>query len=121
MKWRRNIIAGLFVLAVSAAALGGYNWYYRTYKWPRDIQVALLGSEIVDQANLLKREGYSHFGEGMFRWRYQVGGGNTGLAKQCGGQSVQTCHFAKTRTLSDGVVQAATYSRGILTLEEVWS
>ena len=121
MKLRRNVLIGLIVLAGIGAVWVGYNWYYRTYKWPAEIQTSVLGSQIVDSASLLKREGYSHYGEGMFRWRYRIGSENPNLAWQCGNQTIEACRFTKTRRLADGVVQTATYSNGILTLEEVWN
>jgi hypothetical protein len=121
VKSRRNILIGLIVLAGIGAVWVGYKWYYRTYKWPAEIQTSVLGSRIVDSRSLLDREGYSHFGEGVFRWRYRIGSENTNLTKQCGDQPKDTCRFTKTRRLEDGVVQTATYSDGILIVEEVWS
>lgn len=126
-KWRctmisrRGLLMSVAGLTVIAAAWSSWTWYYRSFVWPREIQTSILGSPIVDGRSLLGREGYSHYGEGMFRWRYRIYDGNSELARHCPDQRLTDCEFTKSRRVSAGVVQSITYSDGVLTVEEVWS
>jgi len=118
----RKISLSVIIACVAVGALSGaYNLYYRAYGWPLEIQKGVLGGQVGDVASLLEREGYSAYGEGMFRWRYRVDKGNKRLAALCGNQAIPVCRFTRTRRLDDGVIQSAHYSDGILILEEVWS
>lgn len=120
MKRNRLAIVVLLACAMLGFACAAYSWYYRAYTWPDEIQTNVVGARLVNAKLLRRQEGYSHYGEGMHRWYYNVQEGNKEVAQLCGNQSVSTCSFTKTRRLSDGVVQTVDYNRGSLILEEVW-
>jgi hypothetical protein len=115
----------VLVAAVACAALAGLSaaqrWYYRHYVWPREIQQQLLGGQLAPSSSLVEYDGYSHYGQGAFRWRYKVEQQSKLLGTLCGDQRVDQCVFHRTRMLSDDVTQSVSYERGVLTVEEDWS
>lgn len=122
MRINRKIVIGAILVSVAVGALSlAYGWYYRRYQWPIEIQKALLGRQVVEAKSLMDQEGYSAYGEGMFRWRYKIDKENKQLTILCRRQAIAVCKFSRTRQLSDGVTQTVTYSDGVLILEEVWS
>ncbi len=115
----------ILAIALACMVIGGlaaaHGWYFRRYAWPAEIQQNLFGRQIASSDSLLTQEGFSAYGEGMFRWRYQVEAGGKAWDALCLNHTFADCKFTKTRRLDDGVDQTASYADGILTLEEVWS
>lgn len=118
---QRLLIVALAGIVLVGAALWGWNWQYRRYAWPKEIQTSVLGVQVVGSDELMSSEGFSAYGEGMFRWMYRVSPEDfIPLAQYCNGQEVSACQFTRTKRLSDGVVQSVTYAEGVLTVEELW-
>jgi hypothetical protein len=118
---RKLILLSLAVPAAIAAALAGHHWYFQRYLWPAEIQSNLLGNQIADSDALIRREGYSAYGEGAFRWYYRVDSRRPELTRLCRGQPSATCRFTKSHKLREGIEQTVYYSNGVLLLEEIWS
>jgi hypothetical protein len=119
-KVRLTLIAVVCLVGIGGAAAGTYDWYYKRYLWPADIQDHLFGDRLVDASTLLKCEGSAAWGQGMFRWTYRIDISDGRLRKLCGSQPLGTCRFVKVRHLKSGVDLDATYVGGVLTLEEWW-
>jgi hypothetical protein len=115
----------VLVASVACSALAGlyvaHNWYYRRYVWPCEIQQQLLGGLLAPSNSLLEYDGYSHYGQGAFRWRYKVEQHSKLLGKLCGNQRLDQCVFHRTRMLSDDLTQSVSYRSGVLTVEEDWT
>jgi hypothetical protein len=115
----------IFITILSAIMLAvillSYGWYYIHYIWPEEIQANVLGRSVVGNNFLLKREGYSHYGEGEFRWEYRVARENREVVALCYPKSITVCSFRKSRRINEGVEQTVVYVNGVLIVEEVWS
>jgi hypothetical protein len=118
---RRHIVIAALACVVVAATFIARNWYYERYVWPREIQQQLLGGLLAPSGSLLQYEGYSHYGQGSFRWRYNVEKDSSLLRVLCGSQPIDSCIFRKARMVSKDVTQSVSYEGGILTVEEDWS
>ena len=119
---RKLILWALLAAAAVAASSLAYNWYYRARIWPAELQRNLLGSEIALPDALIDRQGSSAYGEGMFRWRYRVDPRDPRLKQFCpGARTPQACRFTRSRRIAEGVKIYASYSGGVMTLEEIWS
>lgn len=118
--WRYVLIAA-FACAALATLYCVQNWYYEHYVGPREIQQQLLGGLLAPSSSLLDYDGYSHYGQGAFRWRYKVDPHSKLLGTLCGDQRIDQCVFHRTRMLSDDVTQSIRYEAGVLTVEEDWS
>jgi hypothetical protein len=122
MKTNQRLIIKVIVAAfIIGASLWAYNWHYRRYTWPAEIQSGLLGHVVASADELVRQEGNSAYGEGMFRWEYKMRNGSQHLQRLCAGKPLSTCEFTRSRQLEEGVSQAVRYYRGLLTVEEVWS
>ena len=69
---------------------------------------------------LVASDGFSAYGEGVFRWNYKIPPDAEKLRLICGHQGATACRFMKSKRLNDGVAQSVTYADGLLTVEEVW-
>jgi hypothetical protein len=121
MNRTHAIAISLATITLAAVTCFTYNWYYNKYIWPEEIQISVIGRRIVGPGSLIDRVGYSHYGEGMFRWRYRVGATNGWVRSVCGIQTTGSCNYTKSRQISADVSQTITYSNGVVILEEVWS
>ncbi len=118
---RRTVIAALAGLVLVSAVAMGWNWHYRRHVWPKEIQAGVLGAQVVGSDELTTSEGFSAYGEGVFRWTYRISAADrTSLAQYCKGQELSDCRFSMSRQLNDGVFQSVTYRHGMLPVEEVW-
>lgn len=122
MKPKLNmvIIASTVVIGI-AAFLASYHWYYQRYVWPAEIQKELFGRQIVDANLLTDRIAESAYGQGMFRWTYRIDPTKSNLREFCGLATIKKCRFTKSKHLKEGVDLDASYSDGILIVEEWWS
>jgi hypothetical protein len=118
---KRRILGTLVAVFLVGVSLGAYNWHYRRYTWPAEIQSGLLGNVVAGADDLVRQEGYSAYGEGMFRWEYRMRSDNQYLPRLCDSEPLSTCEFTRSRQLEEGVSQVIRYSRGFLTVEEIWS
>jgi hypothetical protein len=112
------ILAIVVIVVVGVAAR---DWYYARYVWPREIQKEVLGGVLAPSSSLIHYEGFSHWGQGSFEWRYRLEPGNKMLASLCGEQQIEHCTFTKVLKLSEDVTLVASFEAGVLTLEEVWT
>jgi hypothetical protein len=83
----RGVKIGVWVaigIVVAAIAIYGQGWYFDRYTWPRKIQREILGKVVVEHGALLTYAGFSHFGQGGFRWTYRVEPTNPTIAEYCG-------------------------------------
>lgn len=117
MRWKRAFVIGALLTIALAASFG---WYYERYLWPQRIQKELLGRVVVDKSELVHREGFSHYGEGGFKWRYSVRRPTAALTALCGGRSIPTCRISKVREISEGVTVSFELQGGVVTIEEIW-
>ena len=120
----RSHKAWIFGAGLCALGFGSFearDWYYRRYVWPSEIQHQLLGGLLARGRALTEYEGYAHYGQGMFHWRYKVERDSTLLAALCAGHQIDTCTFTKSRTPSADVSQVIAYANGVLTVEEGWN
>jgi hypothetical protein len=122
MKRNGRIIVGVTAgFACLAALLVARNWYDNKYGWPGRIQIELFGKQIVDPSALIYHDGFSHFGQGRFLWRYRVTSETPELMKLCHNQPLEKCSFSKDRVIKEGITLYGDYSQGVLTLDEDWS
>ena len=123
MTRKRKLLLWVLLAAAAAAASAlAYDHYYRTRIWPAGLQQTLLGQEIAGSDALIDRIGSSAYGEGMFRWRYRVDPNDPRLKSYCPvALTPQACRFTRSRRLAEGVDIYASYSSGVLTLQEFWS
>ena len=106
MRVSTPLIARVIVVTlIMGTALWAYNWYYRRYTWPAEIQSGLLGHIVANADDLVRQEGNSSYGEGMFRWEYRLSGGSQHLQRLCDGKPLSVCEFTKSRQLEVGVSQ----------------
>lgn len=119
---RRSIVIGAIAgCLIFGACVAGYQWYYKQYAWPRQIQVALLGEEIVTHDSLRSYEGSAAYGQGMFRWKYTAPSApGSAWMKHCPSQIVQGCEFTKLGKPEDEVETSVSYKDGIVTIQEWW-
>jgi len=118
---RRTVIAALAGIVLASAIVTAWNWHYRRHVWPNEIQAGGPGTQVVGSDELASFEDFSAYGEGVFRWTYEISAAERdSLAKYCSGQEPGVCLFSRSRRLNDGVVQSVTYGDGALTVEEVW-
>lgn len=118
---RKGLFLAIIALAVVASGLAARDWYYTRYIWPREIQQEVLGSLLAPSRSLVAYEGYSHYGQGMYRWRYKIDLASKELEALCAGQKIDKCMFSRSRVISEDVRQVVSYEGGILTVEEDWS
>jgi len=120
---RRIKVVSVTLCAVAVAALGvaAYDWYYRHYVWPREIQVEVLGEVIVEHNLLRSFEGSAHWGQGTFRWQY-IAPTTSGSAwkKYCGVQPIEHCEFVVPGKPEAEVETSVSYKNGVITIEEWW-
>ena len=122
MKIRnRRILFVIIAIILVGGCLLVYNWHYRKYIWPAEIQKKLLGSVVGHPADLIRQEGYSAYGEGLFRWEYVIRKNSRDLEHLCAGEALAKCRINRSIKLEDGVYQSVTYSSGILSVEEIWT
>lgn len=118
---RRFLLAALTAILLLSVTLFVWNWHCRRYAWPQEIQISVLGVQVARCDELVSSEGFSAYGQGVFRWTYRIAAkGSSPLAQFCYGHGPDTCQFSKTKRLNDGVVQSVTYDDGMLTVEEIW-
>lgn len=105
-----------------AAATWLYDHHHFAVQWPRNIQQEVLGTTIATDDSLISKERhFSQFGEGFARWRYKADASGSAFRRLCGEAEVATCTFIRSRKVEDGVDVSVSLSRGVLTIEEVWS
>jgi hypothetical protein len=109
------------LVAVVAGAVYARIWYYGRYVWPADIQERVLGVVVVSADDLVEHTGFSHFGQGMYTWRYRVSDTNAEIIKLCSGRPIATCSFIKWKQLDPNVKLSVGLADGVLTLEEDWT
>jgi hypothetical protein len=80
----------------------------------------VIGEQLANATMLVSSEGFSAYGEGVFRWRYKVTGDVSKIRSLCGVQDLSICRFTRTKNLKDGVILTVTYEKEILTVEETW-
>lgn len=117
---RRSIVAAILALGCAAIGLALYNWYYTRYLWPASVQRSVAGAELVSGSDLVNYDGFSAYGQGSHRWRYDAGD-NPRLRQMCAPKPVSTCRFVRTRRLNSDVEQTVSFTAGTLIVEEVWS
>jgi hypothetical protein len=118
---RRGLFLAVIALVVVVLGLVARDWYYTRYVWPREIQQEVLGKLLAPSRSLVAYEGYSHYGQGMFRWRYKMDPASKELAALCAEQTIDKCVFSRSRVISEDVREVVSYEGGILTVEEDWS
>lgn len=117
---KKRVLLVISLVGIGIAAFIARDWYNRRYVWPIEIQQALLGGLLAPSSALIQQEGYSHFGQGMYRWRYRVDPKTELLRSLCGPQRIDTCVFTKSRMVSSNVGQIVGYQTSVLTVEEDW-
>ncbi len=113
----------LIISVVVALATSGFlmhRWYYENVGWPREIQKHIFGREVASHADLISREGFSHLGQGAYRWDYRIQRGDALVQSLCGVHSIETCTWTRRAQPYAHVTQDALFQNGILTLEESW-
>lgn len=124
MSRRRYNVWGLVALTLLAGAtlvLGGvtHHAYWINKRWPELIQSETLGHVVTTDSKLVSREGSSAYGQGLYRWTYQLSVGD--IAAICGKAIRQACQLNKHLHTKDGVDRIVAYSDGTLVLEEIWN
>ena len=119
----RRVKIGAWVLfggAIAAVATFAQGWHYDQYTWPRRIQREILGHEIVEHSDLLRYEGFSHWGQGSFQWTYRILPSNPAIAEYCGAQPVATCHFQRSGKPAPNIETGIVCVGGKVIVEEDW-
>jgi len=120
-EWRKILLISLAVCVVAATGVAAYTWYYEHYEWPRKIQTEILGQVIVDHSSFQSFEGSSHWGQGMFRWRYTAPPAAVNdWRKYCGSQAIEKCEFILSGQPEEDVKTSVSYKDGVVTIEEWW-
>lgn len=118
---RRAIYSGVaFAVVVALAGITMYDWYYKNYLWPEDVQFRLFGEKMVSHSDLVNREGFSYFGQGAFTWRYRIYMPNPTIKALCSHQAADVCTWSKHASVTSTVSVDAVYTKGYLLLEEAW-
>jgi hypothetical protein len=117
---KRSIIVVVLALGCVSVGLAIYDWYYKRYLWPAHIQRSVAGVELTSGATLINYDGYSAYGQGAHRWRYDAAE-NAPLRRICAPSPIDSCRFIRTRRLNSDVEQTVSYEKGVLIVEEVWS
>ncbi len=112
------VVMGMVILGGVGTVV--QRWYYVNFSWPRDIQMTLFGQEGTSYDDLIRRESFSHLGQGQFRWEYRVKSGNGVVQSLCGTQAVRTCSWSRSARPYRHVIQDAAFRDSVLTFEEWW-
>ena len=98
-----------------------YDWYYRAFVWPVQIQRETLGRQIAARDDLTGQSASQAYGQGLFRWTYHLEE-DAAWADLCQPRGPnQSCTFSRVRAIDGGKVRLiATYENKTLILEEVW-
>lgn len=122
MRMTRNqllYVTSALIISVSVLTYI-YHCYYNKNIWPADIQTHLFGRQIVNRESLVAQEGFSHYGQGMFRWTYNIKMTNSEIKILCGNQDITECNFSREKKLNDDVILTSRFSNDTLILEEIW-
>ena len=114
---KAKLILGLIAVAVGLAIIS--DWYYKEFVWPAGIQKQIFGRQIVRHGQLISRNGYSSYGDGVHEWYYSISPG-TDLGRLCRDRPETQCEFTLNKRISSDVLLQASLSRGTLKLSEVW-
>lgn len=109
------------LIGVVAIAIPTYDWYYTKYVWPETIQREVLGVVLSASGELINHEGFSHYGQGMYRWRFRISKNSQLLNRFCIGQELAHCKFSRSREVSPDLARIVSYEEGILSVEEDWT
>ena len=119
-RTRKSILVVVLALGCIGVGLAIYDWYFKRYLWPAAIQRSVAGVELTNGATLISYDGYSAYGQGAHRWRFDAVE-DAPLRQICGSSPISNCRFVRTRRLNGDVEQTVSYERGVLVVEEVWS
>lgn len=117
---RSTLYVVIATVAVGSVVAFSWNWYNTRIVWPAEIQRSLIGGELAGYASLNSYEGESHWGQGMFRWSYDLNLTPSDVGKYCAGGSAETCRFQRTGSPSPGVTTSIVIEGRYLTIEEWW-
>jgi hypothetical protein len=119
---RRTKVVAIVAGAIAATIVGtsGWMWLDTHVRWPLRIQRELLGREIVGYRALAHYEGDAHWGQGSFRWTYQLILPNALAKELCQGRPVELCRFERHGSPQRNVDTYIVYDHGRLTIEEWW-
>jgi hypothetical protein len=117
---RRKVLLVIVTTALATLWFLAHRWYYENVRWPREIQMNIFGRVVASHDDLISREGFSHLGQGAYRWDYRIQRGNASVQSLCGARSIETCNWTRRAQPYAHVTQDAIFKNGILTLEESW-
>jgi len=120
IRQKKSLIVAAVALVGGLASVFAQRWYYDAVAWPREIQMTLFGRQLTFHDDLIHHEGFSHGGQGAFRWDYRIEPGNRSVQALCATQPLQTCRWQRRARPDPNVSQEAVFQNGILTLEEGW-
>ncbi|HTU67506.1 MAG TPA: hypothetical protein VMF52_16270 [Steroidobacteraceae bacterium] len=96
-------------------------WYFDRFSWPRKIQTELFGGALATHESLVAFDDNSHFGQGSFRWTYNLSGrASAALSKLCAPESVKNCRFSRSGNPDKQIETSVTFEKGTLVVEEGW-
>ena len=110
-------IAGIIIIGLYAQ-----YWYDTRITQPALIQREVLGQQIASRSQLQTYEGSGAYGQGLWRWTYQVPVGKTWPALcEPKSEAGETCKFSRSRKVPGQEIQdTIEYSSGKLTITEIW-
>jgi hypothetical protein len=118
----------LVVISLSAVVAVGLAWAAGSYIhtrifWPGSIQHSLLGTQVVDYADLVTySDDRTIFGEGFLKWRYVIRGDERIDPRLCRRFAAQGCSFGISRALNEGVTLEIEVIDGQqVEITEIWS
>jgi hypothetical protein len=119
-RFRHRICIAVAILFVVSMGYVAQRHYYEEYSWPNDIQEHLFGQVVVSHDELLSRQGFSHMGQGAFRWDYRITRTNAIIQSLCDSNPVDKCSWSKHADVAAHVSLDAVFHNSVLTLEESW-
>jgi hypothetical protein len=119
---KRTKFLAIAAVTIAATIVGtyGWMWVHTRVRWPLRIQRELLGREIVGYRSLAHYDGSAHWGQGSFRWTYQLILPNALAKELCQSQPAESCHFERQGSPEHNVDTYIVYDHGRLTIEEWW-
>lgn len=117
---RRSIVVAVLAVGCVGIGLALYDWYYTRYIWPAEIQRSVAGGQLAPASALVNYDGFSAYGQGAHRWRYDAVE-SPRLRQKCAARPISGCRFTETRRLNSDVEQTVSFEAGVLIVEEIWS